>query len=65
MQFDVSTADGTVTYSGSYQLAENTGVLVIRQEDDEGVTTISQLSPAFWREITETRTRQDRAAGVY
>ena len=52
MQFSVRTADGTVTWSGSYKVDKN-GVLRILPED-EGKPMIL-LSPAYWRELNEPR----------
>jgi hypothetical protein len=52
MQFSVRTADGTVTWDGSYKIDKN-GVLRILPED-EGKPMIL-LSPAYWREINEPR----------
>jgi hypothetical protein len=52
MQFSVRTADGTVTWSGSYKVDKN-GVLRILPED-KGKPLIL-LSPAYWREINEPR----------
>lgn len=52
MQFSVRTADGTVTWDGSYKIDKN-GVLRILP-DDEGKPII-YLSPAYWKEINEPR----------
>ena len=52
MQFSVRTADGTVTWDGSYKIDKN-GVLRILPED-EGKPLI-HLSPAYWQEINESR----------
>jgi hypothetical protein len=52
MQFSVRTADGTVTWDGSYKIDKN-GVLRILPED-EGKPMIL-LSPAYWRELNEPR----------
>ena len=60
MQFSVRTADGTVTWDGSYKVDKN-GVLRILPED-EGKPLIL-LSPAHWREINESRS-QDTGKSV-
>jgi hypothetical protein len=52
MEFSVRTADGTVTWNGSYKVDKN-GVLRILPED-EGKPLIL-LSPAYWRELNEPR----------
>ena len=60
MQFSVRTADGTVTWDGSSKVDKN-GVLRILPED-EGKPLIL-LSPAYWREINESRS-QDTGKSV-
>jgi hypothetical protein len=59
MRFSVMTADETRTYyNGRYEIPGN-GVLVIHEQDNEGGTQVTHLSPGFWRQIDETRTRAE------
>ena len=60
MEFSARTADGTVTWSGSYKVDKN-GVLRILPED-EGKPLIL-LSPAYWREINEARSSDTGKSG--
>ena len=60
MEFSVRTADGTVTWNGSYKV-DNNGVLRILPED-EGKPLIL-LSPAYWREINEPRSSDTGKSG--
>jgi hypothetical protein len=60
MQFSVRTADGTVTWDGSYKIDKN-GVLRILRED-EGKPMIL-LSPAYWRELNEPRSDDTDKSG--
>lgn len=50
MEFSVRTADGTVTWNGSYKVDKN-GVLRILSEDE--AKPLILLSPAYWLEINE------------
>ena len=60
MQFSVRTADGTVTWDGSYKI-DKSGVLRILPED-EGKPMIL-LSPAYWRELNEPRSDDTDKSG--
>jgi hypothetical protein len=51
MQFRVRTADETLMVDGLYEI-EDSGVLKILPEGDS--KPIVRLSPAHWREITES-----------
>jgi hypothetical protein len=55
MEFSVRTADGTVTWNGSYKVDKN-GVLRILSEDE--AKPLILLSPAYWLEINEPRSSE-------
>jgi hypothetical protein len=59
VQFRVRTADGTLKFEGLYEIQDN-GVLRISQDGDG--KPVIQLSPAYWREITESHSYDIRAS---